>query len=272
MTTVGNLLDPLQRQNRFNFNRGDSKVYFLTYKNEKWSAYCDKLVQQAEGLNYFDKCIVESNIEKDLEFCDTLKNSTFKSNYELKKGCGLWLWKPYIINKQLQKINNGDFLIYSDPWGAFPNNPILKCWSKNKLNFYLNLLDEKKCLSFSSGFQQYKTTKDSVFKYFNYLECIGAYLGESRISGLHFIKKCDFTNNLYKHWWIIAKNNSSLFNDCLCKNGYNFHFVENRNDEAVWSLLCKKYDVELVEDKPSDRPIKISTRPIIENDFSFNIN
>ena len=127
-------------------------------------------------------------------------------------------------------------------------------------------------MTFSSGFEQYKTTKEDVFNYFKFEESVDAYIGESRISSLHFIKKCDFTINLYKHWWFIAKNKSSLFNDCLCKKGYNTHFIENRNDEAVWSLLCKRYGIELLDDKPSDRPIKISTRPIVspQNDFSWN--
>ena len=143
MTTVGNILDPLQRQGRFSFNRENCKVYFLTYKNEKWANYSDKLIQQAKQLDFFDDCFVDLYIEKDEEFKSALKNTTFKNNYNIKKGCGLWLWKPYIIYKQLQKLNNGDFLVYSDPWGSFPSNPILKCWSKNKLNSYLNLLNEK---------------------------------------------------------------------------------------------------------------------------------
>jgi hypothetical protein len=36
-----------------------------------------------------------------------------------RKGGGLWLWKPYLISRELQRLAAGDFLIYSDcgyPW------------------------------------------------------------------------------------------------------------------------------------------------------------
>ena len=36
-----------------------------------------------------------------------------------RKGGGLWLWKPYLINLELQRLAPGDFLVYSDcgyPW------------------------------------------------------------------------------------------------------------------------------------------------------------
>ena len=36
-----------------------------------------------------------------------------------RKGGGLWLWKPYLIHRELQRLAPGDFLVYSDcgyPW------------------------------------------------------------------------------------------------------------------------------------------------------------
>jgi hypothetical protein len=36
-----------------------------------------------------------------------------------RKGGGLWLWKPYLIDRELQRLEPGDFLVYSDcgyPW------------------------------------------------------------------------------------------------------------------------------------------------------------
>ena len=50
MTTVSNLLDPLQRKDRYSFNREESKVFFLTYENENWSSYYSNLITE----NYLD--------------------------------------------------------------------------------------------------------------------------------------------------------------------------------------------------------------------------
>ena len=37
-----------------------------------------------------------------------------KDIFSYKLGAGLWLWKPYIIHDALQKVNDGDWLIYID--------------------------------------------------------------------------------------------------------------------------------------------------------------
>jgi len=34
--------------------------------------------------------------------------------FKYKRGAGLWLWKPYTINKALHEINEGDWLLYLD--------------------------------------------------------------------------------------------------------------------------------------------------------------
>ena len=87
---------------------------------------------QAKNLNFFDNVICETDFINDDEFKVALKNTKFSSIYNIEKGYGFWLWKPYIIYKHLCKLNDNDILIYSDPGGNFPINPILKSWAKNK--------------------------------------------------------------------------------------------------------------------------------------------
>ena len=164
------------------------------------------------------------------------------------------------------KLNDNDILIYSDPGGNFPINPILKSWAKNKMNQYFIFLDENNgCMSFESGFPEHKTTKMEVFDFFKEYNIENTYLTQSRVSNLHFIKKCAFSFDLYKQWWNIAKNQPYLFDDCVCRSCYNTGIIEPRNDQSVWSLLCKKMKVVVHSDSPSRRPIKVNTRPIIVN-------
>jgi hypothetical protein len=39
------------------------------------------------------------------------------------KGAGLWLWKPYIINRTLHEMADGEYLVYADA-GSYFNGPI----------------------------------------------------------------------------------------------------------------------------------------------------
>jgi len=265
MAQIGNLLDPLSKGKRF-FHNVDKNINFLTFSNKYCEKYANTLIKQAKELNFFNKIIVETNFQDDFEFKNALKNLQFKSIYDIKKGYGFWLWKPYIIYKHLKKINENDILIYCDPGGHFPTNPILKSWAKNKLNEYFIFLDNNNgCMSFESGFPEYKTTKSEIFDYFNNYDIENTYLTDSRISNLHFIKKTPFSFSLYEKWWNIAKNNPYLFDDCICRSTYDLSFIEPRNDQSVWSLLCKSMNVYINKDNPSRRPIKVNTRPITNN-------
>ena len=267
MAKIGNLLDPLNRNRRFTHN--SKNVVFLTYCDKDSELYnCEesakKLIEQAKSMDMFSEIIMETNkICEDDEFKLALKNNQFKSIYNTNKGYGMWLWKPYIIYKHLKRIDDNSILIYCDAGGRFPNNPILKCWAKNKLKEYFLFLDEHEgCMSFESGFSEFFTTKSEVFDYFNNYNIVEDYLTQSRITNLHIMKKTSFSFDIYSQWWNICKNNPYLFDDCICRKKTHDGFIDTRNDQSVWSLLCKSKNVAVHHDTPSKRPIRVSTRPI----------
>lgn len=271
MAEIGNLLDPLNKGKRFS-HKNDKKIIFLTFSNKHCHKYADELILQAKNLDFFDEIIVENDFNKDIEFKNALKNPQFSSIYSNEKGYGFWLWKPYIIYKHLKKIDDNSILIFCDPGGKFPNNPILKCWAKNKLNEYFLFLDKHNgCMSFESGFSEFLTTKTDIFDYFNNYNIEKDYLTHSRISNLHFIKKTPFSLDLYSQWWNICKNNPYLFDDCICRTNIHDGFNNTRNDQSVWSLLCKSKDIVIHNDNPSKRPIRVSTRPINISNTRENI-
>lgn len=274
MACISNLLDTSQKHINPSLINNSNKKYFLTFQHENCIESSDSLIKQANNLKYFDECILEkkSNIIKDNEFCKQLKNDKFNFTFNNEKGCGFYLWKPYIIYKHLKNINEGDYIVYSDPGGKFPTNPILICWAKNKLTQYLNTIQANKgCLCFDTGYVQYVTTKFEIFKHFN-LHCdFDFYNSNSKTSCLHFIRKCPYTMKVYESWWNCAKQNPFLFNDCICKYDIVKNFIEPRNEQSIWSAICYVMDVDLCEDNPSKRPIRISSRPLtisLENAYN----
>lgn len=48
-------------------------------------------------------------------------DSSFKNDnvniFKYKRGCGLWLWKPYFINKVINENKDGDYIFYCDSGG-----------------------------------------------------------------------------------------------------------------------------------------------------------
>ena len=50
-----------------------------------------------------------------------------------KKGAGFWIWKHQIIKQQLEKVNDGDIVVYSDAGSSLNLN------AGNKFNEYIRI-------------------------------------------------------------------------------------------------------------------------------------
>ena len=83
--------------------------YFLVYNDNTHTEPLNILIKSVEKFGKEFQIIIFNKEEIDIDFYQ--KN---KSILESKRGGGYWLWKPYIINKILNKINENDVLLYLD--------------------------------------------------------------------------------------------------------------------------------------------------------------
>ena len=216
---------------------------FLNYGDKKFILSRKRISLEAQNLNYFDKIITETeDLKNDLEIIDCLKNPNFKKVFTAKRGGGYWIWKPYIIYKNLQLLNDNDILVYSDSGSTIPNNK----YTIDKLNEYINIVknSDKGVLAFRNPHIESKWTKGDVFKHFNCLDNKNIYNTRQFTANRIIIKKNVHSMALFKIWWETAKNYSHFFDDStsITKNFNNF--TENRHDQSVFSLICKTNGVE----------------------------
>ena len=229
---------------------------FLNYGDEKFKLSRKRISLEAQNLNYFDIIITETeDIKYDLEIINCLKNPNFKKVFNDKRGGGYWIWKPYIIYKNLQLLNDNDILVYSDSGSTIPNNK----YTIDKLNEYINIVknSDKGVLAFRNPHIESKWTKGDVFKHFNCLDNENIYNTRQFTANRIIIKKNVHSMALFKIWWETAKNYSHFFDDStsITKNFNNF--TENRHDQSVFSLICKTNGVEEEFDWKSI-PIKLT--------------
>jgi hypothetical protein len=211
------------------------KKYFITFGAGAQNFYdaASRLVKQVENLNLFDNInfFTDKDLQKDNYFWK--KHSSFIINN--KRGYGYWLWKPYLIKKTIEKMTDGDVLLYLDCGceidiknkdkfiskfeivkkdhiiGTNTNNPE-KNWNKMDLICKLNMLDDK---------------------YLNTLQ---------RQAGvvLYFIS--NETRKLINEWYNLASDYHYLDDTPSIKPNPNY-FIEHRHDQAIFSLLTKKYNL-----------------------------
>lgn len=223
---------------------------FLTYGNLRFSNSRKRINLEAQSLQIFDKTIVETEeIEKDEEIKKALLNPNFKQVFESKRGGGYWIWKPYIILKHLQSLNENDILIYADAGCTIPNNQK----TVNTLNNYIKFLHESEngIIAVHNPHIECKWTKGDVFKHFN---CHFQDLENDDIDNIYntnqftanriFIKKNANTMKIFELWWKTAKENPLLFDDTKSVTKNKRGFKENRHDQSVFSIICKKHGIE----------------------------
>jgi len=161
-----------------------------------------------------------------------------------KKGFGLWIWKPYIINKLLKIIDNNDILLYLDCGCE------LNIGGKELLLQHIKNVSKKKYLGSTSYRYEYIWTKIDILKYFNTLNDQNITHTYQLQSGIILISKCECTTNIMQEWYDVVINNHNLLDDT--NNGDNIEgFIENRHDQSIFSIIIKKNNMYNIDLEPT---------------------
>lgn len=224
------------------------KVYFVTYGSGDFLLTARRLAIEAHELGFFEK--IFSFTEKDLPI--SIQSSPL---FHSKKGGGYWLWKPFIIQKVLNEIQNNDIVVYSDAgnelfisekWQQYFD--LLKIHSsiffQYKENFDYGW--KKFNASYSNSAQIKCWTKASTIIHFKSLfESDLEWLEKSKImAGLIFIKKDSDSLRLINEWL----QTMLYFPELICdvmeyeKNSQHLYFSQHRHDQSILSILVRYFE------------------------------
>ena len=153
-----------------------------------------------------------------------------------KRGGGYWLWKPYIILKTLNSFKEGDYIFYSDS-GAYYVNKIqhliaeLKKHNQDIMPFQLRFLEKE--YTKRDAFILMDCDKD---KYTNTRQCR---------TGWMLIKNTAFSKGFFEEFLFYAQDERIITDmpNTFGKENYP-EFIENRHDQSIFSLLCKKHKLK----------------------------
>jgi hypothetical protein len=213
------------------------KKYLINYAEGGY--YQSQIENCRTGLQFLnvDECIKYSGNDLDRIFVE--KN---KKILQRERGNGYWSWKPYIIKKTLDKINDDDLLIYSDSGLSFVDGI-------DDLIDYMDK-DEKKILSFRlEDFHLSKIwTKRDCFYYMG-LD-YEPFLSNPQILASYMImRKNKFSVKFVNEWLEYSMDYRCITDDpntCGLENYSEFR--DHRHDQSIFSLLCYKYKILNVRD------------------------
>ena len=88
----------------------NSKIYICSFANLYLLPALKRFYNQAIEMNIFEDIFLYEELNLGKDFTNHFND---KLNYNVR-GFGYWCWKPYIILKSLEKIKDGDILVYAD--------------------------------------------------------------------------------------------------------------------------------------------------------------
>lgn len=191
-----------------------------------------RLLNQAKSLDLFDKLDLYNadDLKKDKDFWD--RHGEFIQNN--KRGYGYWIWKSYLIDKTMDKLNDGDILLYCDIGCEIIQN------EKRYILEYIEAVKKYKILAHALYVtNEYAFSKmDLILKLgmTNYNEVYFCQIE----SGIILLEVNDLTRKIIKEWYNLMCDYHNI-DDSPSINKNVFFFYEHRHDQSVFSLLLKKY-------------------------------
>jgi len=211
---------------------------FNPRNNVNYFKAVQRICKEAESFGIFEKVIglTESYLKEDNIFW-TIHNQFIMNN---ERGYGLWLWKPYIIKKHLEKMNDNDILVYAD------SGCILNINGKDRMNQYIQMSKESKSgiVCFQLSQIESEWTKMDVINYLNAKDLLET---KQIIGGISIIRKCSESLEIINKWYdLCCVYNLLDSSESVEKNVENF--VEHKNDQSIWSLIIKQDNNSIILD------------------------
>lgn len=214
---------------------------FLTFggPTEMYHNNVDRICKEADTFNIFNNIIglKDDYLKNDANFWG-LHHKFIENN---SRGYGYWLWKPYIVKKQLELMNDNDILVYADAGCELNVNGL------HRLIEYFNIVNSHKCglLSFQMNHLEKTWTKMDAIAYLNAsdLTNTGQLMATSFV-----IRKCAHTVKLVNLWYSISCN-YHLIDDTPSQLPNDKSFREHRHDQSIWSILRKQYGSAIIADE-----------------------
>lgn len=208
------------------------KRKFITFADSRMKKALARICRQAEGMDFFDE--IRAYTERDLD--ESFLNDNVSLLRPGVRGYGYWKWKPYLIMRELETMEEGDQLYYIDAgchWNS-EGRPRLLEYAEALEGCPLGIA----AFELGRGCSERAYTKMDVLVYMG-VENDAELLDRGQICGGHvFVSKnersVEFVNAWYK-----ATLNTHLIDDSPSLLPNLPEFKEHRHEQSIFSIMCK---------------------------------
>ena len=203
------------------------KLNLLTYADELYRPIQKRLVEHAQSLSCFD--VIYTRNRSHLVETDFYRYN--KYILDKPKGSGLCLWKPHYILDTLNRMAEGDILVYMDAADWIENGETLRAE-------VLDYMYDKNIVLTAGAFPNRMYTKRDCFVV---MGCDSStYWDAIQIeAGIIVVKNNDYTKKILLEYLSYCKMPACITEDANICGRDNFpEFKEGRYDQQILSLIA----------------------------------
>lgn len=185
-----------------------------------------------DGKNVFRDifCVNEYDIENNFPDFFEEHGEFIENNV---RGYGYWIWKPYLIKKLMETLDDDDVILYIDSGCQLNYNGI------ERLEFYYQKALEYGGVCFRLTHHEFKFTKMDTYRR---VFPTGDEFNNDQFSATSMLLKCSDENKKFvDEWYSICVEKSYHYVDDTPSVEENSEiFVDHRHDQSIFSLLVKR--------------------------------
>ena len=210
------------------------KLFFITFgSHNHYKNAAVRLARQAQSFNLFTNIIAYTGdyLKSDIFFWN--QHGDFINTHS--RGFGYWLWKPYLIKKTMNQLEDGDILLYLDCGCE------LDIREKEHLHYYMEAVKKEKLIGCDTYCMEQMWNKQDLMDTLNMNENKHM-LSSQREAGALLILVCEETRDLVNQWYELGCTYHNIDDSPSISSNF-IGFKEHRHDQSIFSLLAKKYNL-----------------------------
>lgn len=222
--------------------------WFVTFGDSRLKEARERIRRQAEKMGVFgDRIRIFDENGLDANFCEQMKEHLIPGS----RGFGYWCCKPQVILQVMDEMPEGDVLLYADIGSHLNPNGI------KRLEEYRQYAVENGLVAFQSRalgdaartdlrlhfLPERQWTKMDVFHYYS-VAGRSEILNSGQVgAGVIVLQNNLFSRRIISEWRQCYYEHFELVDDSPSVLPNAVDFIENRHDQSVFSILCKKNGV-----------------------------
>ena len=212
------------------------KKYLVTFGTPEYLGSMQLLLDSAKGMIDGFACIQKDTLPQDFV-------KKHEKIFSQPRGYGYWLWKPLVIYGIMNRLEEGDFCIYSDAANIITND-ITPLFDKCAKNGGILLFENK---NGSWDGQLWKNNNYTKADCFNLMGCTSdEYVYGNQVDAAFQVYQKNERTMQFLREYLDYCQDERILTDIPSTTGDNHKdFRDHRHDQSVLSLLAIKYGVVL---------------------------